>query len=333
MDADLHTWAVILAGGEGLRLRSLTRDSNGHTTPKQYCSLLGASTLVQDALRRGQSLVDERRLCAVVADSHARWWRPALSALARDNIICQPSNRGTGIGVLLSVLWILQQDPLARLLFLPADHFVEEEQRFCSAVSAAIDELRGTSEDIVLLGIEPRESDTELGYILCGNRVGGSRRVVRFIEKPSLPLAQELLSRGALWNTFIFAANGAALLSHFRRQMPLVVDKMETAVARATINSPDQAALFDLYRNLPEMDFSREILTAIPMSSRAVTSPDCGWSDLGTPRRVAEALRRAGVAGSDSAPKRTMGDDRVCLAAMVGRLQPSIHTMRDMAPD
>lgn len=314
-------WAVILAGGEGVRLHSLTKDASGRATPKQYCSLLGGPTLMQDALRRAQNIVAADRLCAVVSDSHTPWWRSALQGLPAANIICQPSNRGTAIGVLLSVLWILQQDPWARLLFLPADHFVEDENTFCDAAQDALDELAGAPDDIVLLGIEPREPDSELGYILCGKRLGRSRQVVRFVEKPSIRRAERLVSRGALWNTFIFAVTASAILRRLRARMPLVVEEMQSTLARANAQLPDPIALRELYRSLPEVDFSREILAAAPTALRAVAAPDCGWSDLGTPQRVAEALRRPGTGTADPMLRPPTAEGSVCLAAMFRRLQ------------
>jgi hypothetical protein len=35
-----HAWAVILAGGDGVRLRSLTRGITGDDRPKQFCRSL-----------------------------------------------------------------------------------------------------------------------------------------------------------------------------------------------------------------------------------------------------------------------------------------------------
>jgi len=47
-----------------------------------------------------------------------------------------------------------------------------------------------------------------------------------------------------------------------------------------------------LYDRLPELDFSRDILQRSPELLRVMTVPACGWSDLGTPRRVVETVRR-----------------------------------------
>jgi mannose-1-phosphate guanylyltransferase len=286
------TWAVVLAAGEGTRLRTLTTDASGRATPKQYCSLFGGSTLLQDALQRGRALVGRDRLCAVVAAHHAAWWRGALWSLARGNVISQPMNRGTANGVLLAVLSVLARDPFARLVFLPADHFVENEDRLASAMRGAIAELDHAAEELVLVGIGAEEADPELGYIVPGSLAGRLRRVERFIEKPSSSMAAGLIADGALWNSFIFAARGTTLLALLRERMPESVDAMETVLARGAGNG---ATLEDLYRHLPEADFSRDVVEDAVERLRVVAAPACGWTDLGTARRVGETVRRVGA--------------------------------------
>ena len=50
--ASTNRWAIILAGGDGMRLRSLTRTSAGDERPKQFCSILGEETLLEQTRRR-----------------------------------------------------------------------------------------------------------------------------------------------------------------------------------------------------------------------------------------------------------------------------------------
>jgi len=45
-----HTWALVLAAGEGARLRTLTTDASGTAIPKQFCSLHGGTSLLLDTL-------------------------------------------------------------------------------------------------------------------------------------------------------------------------------------------------------------------------------------------------------------------------------------------
>jgi mannose-1-phosphate guanylyltransferase len=294
MAAHDHTWAVVLAAGEGTRLRSLTTDAAGRSKPKQYCSLFGGSTLLEDALRRGASLVDRTRLCAIVAEQHADWSGPALRALAADNVITQPANRGTANGVLLTVLTVFARDPLARILFLPADHYVEEEARLASAMRAALGVVDAAPGDLALVGIEPDEPDPELGYVVPGVAAGGARRVACFVEKPTRSVAADLIADGAVWNSFIFAATATALLDLFRARLPEFVAAMAHAVADHAARGGGRTALARLYERLPETDFSRAILTHAVPRLRVVAARACGWSDLGTPRRIGEIVCRVG---------------------------------------
>ena len=292
MTRDSATWAVVLAAGDGTRLAALTTDASGNSVPKQFCSLNGGSALIQETLQRARHVAAPEHVRAIVAQQHAPHWRGLLASLPKRNVIVQPENRGTANGVLLSVLSILQHDPLARIIFLPADHFVLDENALARALRDLVGVLNHNPEGLTLIGIEPEEADPELGYILPGRALqDGSRGVARFIEKPAPRTAHELLSARALWNSFIFGAQGATLLGLLRAQLGASVEDMATALARdaQTIGG---RALSELYQLLPTADFSRDVAQGATHLLRVIRAPACGWSDLGTPRRVAEILQR-----------------------------------------
>src|SRR5579863_10548764 len=94
-------WVIVLAGGEGRRLDSVTTAPNGISTPKQYCSLDGGPTLLQLGLQRALAVAPRERIVPIVTEGHRRWWEPAFFGLRRSTVVVQPSNRGTGLGVLL----------------------------------------------------------------------------------------------------------------------------------------------------------------------------------------------------------------------------------------
>ena len=52
-------------------------------------------------------------------------------------------------------------------------------------------------------------------------------------------------------------------------------------------------ALSRLYGDLPTVDFSRDVLAHFPRKLRVIQVPHCGWTDLGTPKRVAATVRTA----------------------------------------
>jgi mannose-1-phosphate guanylyltransferase len=287
-----RTWALVLAAGDGTRLASLTTDASGRSVPKQFCSLNGGRSLLEDALHRARRIVPRDRLCAIVAADHRRYWQRTLWALPASNVIVQPRNCGTANGILLAVLSILERDPLARIVFLPADHHVRDESALGGSLREAATLLTRNPDGLALIGIEPEEADPELGYIVPGARLrDGTRAVERFVEKPEVNVARQLLAGGALWNSFIFAAGGPALIGMLRERMADAVDAMATALARdARLGT--RTALDELYRDLPLIDFSRGVVQSAEAQLRVITAPACGWSDLGTPKRVADALKR-----------------------------------------
>jgi mannose-1-phosphate guanylyltransferase len=236
-------------------------------------------------------------VCAIVAQQHRAWWPQALGRMPLRNIFVQPRNRGTAIGVLYSVLNVLALDPNANLLLLPADHYVRDEAVLRQSLRTALARLERDPKTPVLLGLEPDEVDADLGYILPGDDdpVGG-RLVGRFIEKPTAQVARDIIEAGGLWNAFIIAASAQSLLDLYMQRFAPIVMEMQVIMNRATSAGLPPAAgwavLAEMYERLPEVDFSRHVLEGRESRLRVVRVPPCGWSDLGTPKRVGEALRR-----------------------------------------
>ena len=284
------TWSLILAGGDGSRLRSLTTTSGGQCVPKQYCSLLGGASLIHETIRRALAISSPAHVCAVVAEQHRQWWQQALWPIAESNIIVQPQNKGTANGILFPLLHILDCDPEAKVVLLPSDHHLENELALRESILSALNSIRVYPDDIMLLGIEPEEADTELGYIVPDTQTRlRPRPVSHFVEKPDSETAQRLINAGALWNSFIMVARAKTLLQLF-------VDKHQSAVLRmqiALLRQPnDKMSVANLYATLREVDFSRHILQGLERRLRVVQVGKCGWSDLGTPKNVLKTLHK-----------------------------------------
>jgi mannose-1-phosphate guanylyltransferase len=303
-----RTWPIILAGGDGTRLARLTTDERGNAIPKQYCSLQGGKTLIEETMARARRLAPWNRIGAVVAESHRLHWNPLLKNLRAHNVIVQPQNRGTAHGILLATLSVLERDPSARIIFLPADHYVDEEPTLAGSLHRATHLLREGFESLLFVGIEPEEPDVELGYIVPGEpQADGSFAVKRFVEKPEPSMARELIAAGALWNSFIFAARATALLALLRRTLGGVVDDMRLALAPRSPLRPGfprarpRSELAELYGTLATVDFSRNVIEGAEESLRVLVAPVCGWSDLGSPKRVTRVLRRLRSSASEHA--------------------------------
>ncbi len=284
-----RTWAIVLAGGEGSRLHDLTTTRAGVRVPKQFCSLAGGPTLLRQTVERAAAVVPRKRVLVVVSERHREFWRRELRDLPTENVLVQPEGRGTAAGILFPALALARRDPGARVLVLPSDHHVGDEAALRGAFETALGEVERAPERIALLGVTPDAPDTQYGWIVPKpGPAGGVRPIELFVEKPGTERARELLARGALWSSFLFACRVTALLDAFERAQP----ELTRAFLADSGALGSGAGLAALYRTLPQRDFSRDVLERVADRLGVLAVPACGWSDLGTPERVASVLAR-----------------------------------------
>jgi len=314
MQTRKNDWALVLAAGSGTRLSALTTDDGGRAVPKQYCALRGQRTLLGDALERARRLVPRERIVVVVAAEHERWWTSELADLPPENVVIQPQNRGTAPGILLPTLAILERDPRARIAVLPSDHFAAKEYVLEVSLRLALETLDDLGDGLVLLGIRPDGPETDYGWIVPQGGGRRARAVAAFVEKPPSGRARELLERGGLWNSFLFVVTARSLVRMYQRHAPgLLAAFRDALLSCGPAERP--RAVARLYAELGEQDFSRELLQ-VERDLLVMEVPACGWTDLGTPQRVARCLEQvaAGVRaplpadGVASAPKRSVLD-------------------------
>jgi mannose-1-phosphate guanylyltransferase len=286
-----HRWAVVLAGGDGTRLRDLTLKIAGDQRPKQFCSFFGGETLLTQTRARLESLFHVDRELFVVTRSHETYYREELRNVDESRIISQPLNRGTGVAVAVALVHVLQRDPDAVVVLVPCDHYYSDDEGFGRAIRSVISSAEQYPDAVVLLGAEARYAEIEYGWIEVGSAISDTPvplfRVNRFWEKPSMLQAQELLRRGCLWNTFVTAGRASTLLDVLCAEVPNVV----LAVNKALAGNELEAA----YRVMPAVDLSRQVFAPQPNRLLIVRDVTSGWADLGSPSRVMEILARNNI--------------------------------------
>ncbi len=291
-------WAVILAGGDGVRLRSMTRSIAGDDRPKQFCALVGPDTLVTDTRRRTALTVPAHRTLVVVNRAHERFYTPLLADLLLPALVAQPENRGTAPAILYALLVLAaRQAPTDTVAFFPSDHFVSDDAVFMGQVEHAFEGTARRPELVTLLGIAPDHPEPGYGWIEPGEPVAGVgpsglRRVRRFWEKPTPADAERFRAQGWLWNSFVMVGRVSTILALVRLTAPdLFRSFADVAPALGTIG--EQPALERLYCGLPSVDFSRQVLTARPDALAVLPVRGVHWDDLGDPERVMATRRRA----------------------------------------
>ncbi len=286
--------AIILAGGDGRRLAEVTRRITGEATPKQFCPLIGSTSLVEQTRLRVSLAVAEDRILAVVARAHERHYRDLLKGILPENLVIQPENRGTAPAILYALLRLSRAAPDACVALFPSDHFVSDDREFMRHVESAFDAVGSRPEMTVLLGITPHAAESGYGWIEPGELVvrrGPLFRVRRFWEKPRSDVASELLRAGCMWNSFVMVARVSTLIGLIMVALPeLFASFSRIYDLLGTAREP--GGIERLYERIRSASFSDEVLERYPINLGVLPVHGIEWSDLGEPQRVMAVLSR-----------------------------------------
>lgn len=292
-----NPWGVILAGGDGTRLKAVTRLISGDSRPKQFCALFGGRSLLARTRARVSRGISPDRVLFVVVRDHERYYLDEFADVDESKVIIQPANRGTTAAFAYSVLRLmrLEEDPL--VAFFPADHHYSDESRFSRAVAESFHAVRRHPERLVLIGVPADSPQTEFGWIEPGAPLETGRKggpglwgIRQFREKPTAPVAEELMGRGCLWNTFVIAGRAQTFLELMETGAPQIVADLR-AVVNSRTPGEEQELAARIYATLPAGDFSHEILSECPERLAVLRMDGAGWRDLGTPEGVLDAIR------------------------------------------
>jgi mannose-1-phosphate guanylyltransferase len=290
--------AIILAGGEGSRLRELTRKIVGRPTPKQFCPVVGNVSLLEQTRQRVAIAIEEQSTFTVVNRAHEPFYRTPLADLHHTRIIVQPEARGTAAAIVYALMRAAHHAPAASVAIFPSDHYVDNDAAFMRHVEAAFEAVDQRPEITVLLGITPERAEPGYGWIEPAQSLAMDRaeifEVRRFWEKPPLATAHRLLEGGCLWNSFVMVGRISTLLGLVIIARPDLYSSF--AALRAYLGTAlEEPKIKSIYARLTPVDFSSEILSKVPVNLTVLPVRGVEWSDLGEPARVMDTLARLGM--------------------------------------
>ena len=303
---------IVLAAGNGTRLREFVRQQRGDCLPKQYINFVGKRSMLEHTLDRAEKLIPRSKLLLVTAKEHLQFEevRRQMASRPQECIIIQPANKDTGPGILLPLMHLHKRDPGAVVAVFPSDHFILEEDLFMQHIERAFRIVESNGAHIVLLGMDPNEPDPEYGYIVPGETIeyvgfDEGRKVEMFVEKPSTEAAKKIIRTGALWNTLVFVVRCDTLLQAIRLAAPELYRSFEP-IENAIGTADEQRVIEEVYQKLPVLNFSRNILEVLTLQYRqalvVLPVPGVTWSDWGTSNRISKILRQLGAPDFDPGP-------------------------------
>lgn len=278
MELGHHTYAVILAGGEGIRFAPLSTPER----PKQFLTIFDDRTLLQQTVDRLRGAIPNARLFVTTNARYDQLVHSQLPGIAGGNVILETAKRNTAPAIALAAHLLRARDPEAVMLVLPADHLIMDRQGLLEVVEAAIG-LATRERALVTLGIHPTEAAMEYGYIERGALIEGvgrpSYRVQRFVEKPDPATAERFLASGHhYWNSGMFVWQAETILDEVHRYLPALA---------AALGRPD---FFNRAETI-SIDYG-----VMERSDRAVVIPaDLGWNDIGSWERLKALVAREGL--------------------------------------
>lgn len=292
-------YAVILAGGDGARLKQLTRAIAGDERPKQFCPILNNENLLDVTRNRVSLKIAPENTFFSLTEKHERFYNALLADVPKRQKIAQPENKGTAPAILYSLLHLAKSAPDATVAFFPSDHYFSDDRTFMENVETAFQAVEINPASLVLLGIEPESAETSYGWIepqdtLFGDLAKAVSRVKRFWEKPSIDAAQALMTKGCLWNSFVMVGKVKTFLELIEKHLPeLYRIFAASSVAFGTL--AEKATIRSLYAWITDTNFSSEVLEKATDELYVLRVSDVVWSDWGEPQRVLGTLENLGV--------------------------------------
>jgi mannose-1-phosphate guanylyltransferase/mannose-6-phosphate isomerase len=283
---------VILSGGSGTRLWPLSRKQY----PKQYLSLAGDNTMLQETILRLSGL-DNLADPIIVCNADHRFLVAEQCQqidIASPTILLEPVGRNTAPAIAAAALQSLKKIDDAVLLVLSADHVIQDVEAFHQAINIASQHAQGElplgkrgcpgvqAGKLATFGIVPTDANTGYGYIKASkDDVNGAHKVEEFVEKPDLKTAQSYLEQGNyLWNSGMFMFKATTLIDELTTHSPGIV----TSVNDAVNNAEQDLDFIRLDKQAFESSPSDSIDYALmEKSDNVVVVPlDAQWNDVGS---------------------------------------------------
>lgn len=269
---------ILLSGGSGKRLWPLSNN----TRSKQFLPLLekqdgNMESMVQQVVRQ----IREAKLTNEITLATNASQLDIISKQLGDTVyvVSEPERRDTFPAIALAVSYLKYVNKCNDnevVIVMPCDPFTEAG--YFNTIGKMAHCIEQNVADLVLMGITPTYPSAKYGYIVpvtdLSNNEKDYKRVQRFIEKPTVDVAEELLKQGALWNGGVFGFRLGYMNNIIRQYSNF--ETFEDIKAH--------------YSVLPKISFDYEIVEKT--HSVAVIPFTGSWKDLGTWNTITDELHK-----------------------------------------
>ncbi len=270
---------VIMAGGSGSRLWPKSRAA----LPKQFLSLTGKNTMLQDTITRLQGLDFEAPIF-ICNDAHRFLVAEQLRQIevVHGGILLEPKGRNTAPAIALAALHALQQNDDPVLLVLAADHLIQDTKAFHKAIHHA--NQLALQDKLVTFGIVPDSPHTGYGYIRRGEQLDQAETgfaVSEFVEKPDLATAKQYLDNGDyFWNSGMFMFKASVYLKELEKYAPEMLSVCRKAIESESMDLDFVRINGEIFAECPDDSIDYAVMEKT--HDAAMVPLDAGWNDVGS---------------------------------------------------
>lgn len=274
-------YAVIMAGGSGTRFWPQSTKK----LPKQFLSLFGEGTMIQNTAQRIENLIPQERIMVVTNDDYVSIVEEQLPKVPSENIVGEPVAKNTAPCVAIAAEMLYKKDPEAVMVVLPADHHITEPDAFNQYLKAAIEKAK-SGQHLVTIGINPDRPETGYGYIHGDDdseEVLNRKKVhpvKAFKEKPDVETAVKFLrSGGYYWNSGMFVWSAKTILEEVQKYLPEMYDLVKLA-GEEVYTKMHKEAINRFYQTCESVSIDYGIMEHA--KSVYVVPGEFGWNDVGS---------------------------------------------------
>jgi len=274
---------VILCGGSGTRLWPDLKVNQA----KQFIDF-GGWTLFEKTLSRIKGPIFDYPIIS----TNFKYLKSIKSHLKKlkikkYKIILEPSKKNTAPAILISAL--LKDIPHNQsLLFLPSDHLMEKVNFFNQEINKNKSKL--TNENIFIFGIKPTSPSSEYGYLLTKKSKGNINKVTRFIEKPNISKAKQIIKNKGYWNSGMLFFRKDSIIKNFKKYQQSVYKNCLKSLTKSKIIKNT----YYLHKDSFDKVISKSFDYAILEKSKKVNAIklNVSWSDLGSWKEIAKIYEK-----------------------------------------
>ena len=274
---------VILCGGAGTRLWPESKKN----LAKQFIDF-GGWTLFQKTLERIKNPIFDHPIISTNT-SYLNLVQKYLlkNKISKYKIILEPYKKNTAAAILSSAL--IDEIPFDQaMIFFPADHLIEQNNKFSKVIN--LNKKYLDQDNIFIFGIKPNTPSSQYGYFLTKKISNGINRVIKFIEKPKTSKAIKIIKKNGYWNSGILFARKISIINNFNKYQARTLNLCIDSVYKSKISKNVYFLNKKSFKKIQEKSFDYAILE----KSKNINGIklNISWSDLGRWKEISNLFKK-----------------------------------------